>query len=104
MTKISLDLNAYKIHIVLFLVSFTLGAFFKNCTSSPCKTREQLCSIDIVEIDSLRNRLKESETLCVSQIDTAAEIAQQKCKKTYTTKMARLESACNELDCLQCER
>ena len=100
------DLKSYyKIMLLIAFFSFLFGlGFFAVAFDENCKSRQELCSLDLEEIALLRKQLKKTEDSCIEQLKKASDTVRKNCEASYKAKMIRIEKSCNELDCLQCKR
>lgn len=97
-------LKDIKILAAIFFISFLFGIlFYALFLDKPCRTRLDLCKLDIVHIESLKSKLSKLNAECIEKIDTAVSLEKESNKKAFDKKYKRLEKACNELDCLQCD-
>lgn len=94
----------YKTFIPTFLLGFLVGVMVYALFSPACKSRDQLCSLDIKEIALLRTTLKKQELKCLETTDIAIKKVRSAEKEKYIEKRNRIEKACNVLDCAQCKR
>jgi hypothetical protein len=94
----------YKTLIPVFLLGLLTGIMLYAFFSSACKSRDQLCKLDIKEITLLRTTLKKQELKCLETTDVAIKKVRSAEKRKYTEKRNRIEEACNVLDCAQCKR
>jgi gas vesicle protein len=88
----------------VFLFGALVGALLLSACTETCKTREQLCSLDIKQNTSLKAQLTASENKCFVSIDTSLKRCVKDQSKLCSSKVKRLEEACNDLDCAQCRR
>ena len=103
------NLNAFKIYYKIFIgffcAAFLLGVLFSTSfLCEECKTRKQLCHLDIVENASLKKQLIETENRCIEKIDEAVKLAVKSNQEKSNARFLRLEKTCNELDCMQCKK
>ena len=96
--------EAYKVLIPFFVIGFLFGLAVFAFFASDCKDRKELCSLDIKEIASLRNVLKEQELKCIEAIDTATSEITKHEEEKCSSSLKRIKAACNDLDCAQCRR
>ncbi len=100
--------NIEQIYIIILGAVFFIGAAFGSTLvyllSEDCKTRQELCSLDIKQNELLKNQLTDSETKCFKAIDDATNICIKDQKQLCSTKLLRIQNACNDLDCAQCRR
>lgn len=88
----------------VFVVGLILGAILFSLFSENCKTREQLCSLDIKQNITLQQTLKKQELLCTEKIDSIVKETLKQNNLKFNLKFQRLQDACNRLDCAQCKR
>jgi|APSaa5957512535_1039671.scaffolds.fasta_scaffold66006_3 hypothetical protein len=93
----------YIIPSATFVVGLLLGVLLFNVFSKDCKTRQELCSVDIKEISLLRAKLNQTEADCFKSVDEAVEKTKASETNACSIRLKRIEDACNELDCLQCK-
>jgi hypothetical protein len=95
----------YKIFVGFFCTAFLLGVLFTTSfLCKDCKTRKELCHIDIIENSSLKKQLIKTENLCIEKINEAVKIAIKNNQQKSNARFLRLEKTCNELDCMQCKK
>ena len=88
----------------VFLFGCLCGALIFSAISEDCKTRDELCKLDIKQIASLKAQLTESENKCFASIDKSLKRCVKQQVELCKDKVKRLEDACNDLDCAQCRR
>lgn len=88
----------------VFAVGCIIGAITYSVFSEDCKTREELCSLDIKQIELLKIQLSKSESKCLELVSSSVLKVKKESKDLCDTKLQRIEAACNDLDCLQCRR
>lgn len=88
----------------VFLFGCLCGALIFSAIIDDCKTRDELCKLDIKQITSLKAQLTESENKCFTSIDKSLKRCVQEQVNICKDKVKRLEDACNDLDCAQCRR
>lgn len=88
----------------VFLFGCFIGAALNLAFSEDCKTRQELCSLDIKQIQLLKAQLTKSESSCLKLIDTSVSKAKKDLQLLCDEKFERIQDACNKLDCLQCEK
>lgn len=100
--------NVEQIYVIIigavFLLGSVFGATLTYVLSEDCKTRIELCSLDIKQNNLLKKQLSESEKKCFSSIDASVQTCIEEQKRLCDTKLKRIENACNDLDCAQCRR
>lgn len=97
--------NIYYIIIsAVFTLGLIVGLILCSILSEDCKKRQDLCKVDIEQNLILQKTLKKQEALCFEKIDSTVKqtISDQTLK--YNLKLSRLQDACNQLDCSQCQR
>ena len=87
-----------------FLAGSIFGAALTYALSEDCKTRVELCALDIKQNLLLKKQLGESEKKCFLSIDTSVQVCVEEQKTLCNNKLKRIENACNDLDCAQCRR
>ena len=88
----------------VFFVGCIIGAITYSVFSQDCKTREELCSLDIKQIELLKTQLSKSESKCLKLVSSSVLKAKKDAKDSCDNKLERIEDACNDLDCLQCRK
>jgi hypothetical protein len=96
--------NPYSPFIALFGAGFLCGFATLAFFTSECKTRGELCSLDLKEIASLRSVLKEEELKCIKTVTASTEKVTKYEEEKCSSKLKRIKDACNDLDCAQCRR
>jgi hypothetical protein len=100
--------NIEQIYIIILGAVFFVGAAFGSTLtyllSEDCKTRQELCVVDIKQNQVLKKQLTDSENKCFEAIDKATDTCVKDQKQLCGTKLLRIQNACNDLDCAQCRR
>ena len=88
----------------VFLLGSVFGVTLSYVFSEDCKTRTELCALDIKQNKLLKDQLTESEKKCFLSIDSSVNSCIEDQNKLCNNKLSRIEEACNDLDCTQCRR
>lgn len=100
--------NIEQVYVIIIGAVFLLGSIFGATLfytlSEDCKGRKELCALDIKQNDLLKKQLTEAEKKCFLSIDSSVQACVEEQGKLCDTKLKRIESACNDLDCAQCRR
>lgn len=97
--------NLYKLFLAASAIIGLAAGFFLCFALTPnCKTRDELCALDIQLNNSLKTQLSKSEVKCSELLTESVKKALQKQQDSHQAKFKRLEESCNDLDCLQCRK
>lgn len=88
----------------VFTLGLIVGLILCALLSEDCKQREELCKVDIEQNLILQETLKKQEALCLTKIDSAVKQTVSDQTLKFNLKFSRLQDACNQLDCAQCQR